>query len=1128
MRNLKKFLALALALVMTLPVLSIATAVFTDEEYINSAYEEAVDVLAALGVFQGRDDGSFDPQATITRAEVAAIIYRIATGDVNDEQVEMYSDNNKFDDVTSDQWFAGYVNYCANATYIKGRSDTIFDPDADITGYEVLAMILRVVGYDQNDEWTGPGWEIKVASTANELGVADGIKGTTLGSAVSREVVAQMLFEAIQIPCVTYTPAFGYNQNTTDLGSEQNESVGYKTFKLVGKTTDNDEWGRPSSEWKIDANENKEADTDDYALLTYEYEPAAVYTTMVDECDIAADLGIEKAMKIEAAYIDGLEIDPESELVSTSTKGTIDPFGVDCIVGGQGRLTEVYDMGSDGIRLVEINTYLAQVTDVIESVSDQKAHTSEAYIELSVYGMPEYMGEDAIWDGLPYSTNDEFAKGDYVLTTIYMYIAENEEDGFDYLYGEVKSVEPAIYGETGSIGWTNETAPDPNITTVKQTTYQDSDKFFLNYRSTEDSMTAVLDTYGNIIGLVCADKEAVASTYLVVEKIEWQNLSGTIGEGYAVADIILGDGTEVKGVVISTINGDPVDDNDTEFGGNESKASVSDNYKNNEAYYGHIYTYTVDENGNYEITYHGDKVVDYEAADGGSFTIKNGQTTISGETNKLSATNDTVFLILSSDNYTYKVYYGKNNVPTGKATEMCALTDENGYAVLVILKGFEADKGSTSSTSRTTTTFYAYVADLDKGGKSASNGVIYNVYKIGSTIPTVVYDKGDTLFPDATGIYKITVNNKNQIQEITLVVDDANTNEENDVTSSVTAEDGAFDRVMVVAPEKASSIQTAKYYDFEAGSVKLGAAYKDYSITDETTVINVTYEKDGCAALEEIEIGDVKAGDIVIIKYNEDDDTIADAIYVIAAGNEIFVASPITLTEMTYASDLSEFNEELSGEGFVITGILAEGFKIEAGSYLDFTICLDGTLIVSGSVVVAEDIYGGDDFTIIILSALIEDFEITTGTYTATVTLEEYETSNEVTFNYTAVPVTITSLEYDSQNDQFTVILTATGTIEENTPLTITITDGNEFSTSYQYVGDNYITDGSDFPVTLKNVNYTGNDHTLTVTVSCDGYAGVEAEFSIFTIGEITFKGTSIKYDLWRVFSDKKPICTFF
>ena len=233
MRNLKKILALALALVMTLSVMTVANAAFTDSKDITEAYTEAVDVLSGMGVFKGTGTGStFSPKQSITRAEVAAIIYRIVTGDVTDKQAGIYADYAKFKDVKSTAWYAGYVGYCSNANLIKGDGKGNFLPTATVTGYQALAMILRAMGYDVNGEFTGAGWEVKVASTAQQRGILVNVNAGTLGTAAAREVVAELLFQAIQKSTVVYTPALGYY--TADLlGGVATTSLGYKTFGLT-------------------------------------------------------------------------------------------------------------------------------------------------------------------------------------------------------------------------------------------------------------------------------------------------------------------------------------------------------------------------------------------------------------------------------------------------------------------------------------------------------------------------------------------------------------------------------------------------------------------------------------------------------------------------------------------------------------------------------------------------------------------------------------------------------------------------------------------------------------------------------------------------------------------------------
>ena len=248
MRNLKKFLALALAMVMAFSLMVTANAAhagtqYNDEDTVTPAFSEAVEVLTGMGVFQG-DSGSFRPASNITRAEVAAIIYRLATGDTGTDKMDLYTTRHPFTDVRSDAWYAGYVGYLYNAKIIKGTTATTFNPAGNVTGYEVLAMILRAVGYDKNDEFTGATWTVEVASTATNLGILRDIDSThygdTLHLASRRDVVASMLFRtAAFVPMVQYTLAFGYRDTgMVDgvIGTEKNPSLGAKNFNLSWTT----------------------------------------------------------------------------------------------------------------------------------------------------------------------------------------------------------------------------------------------------------------------------------------------------------------------------------------------------------------------------------------------------------------------------------------------------------------------------------------------------------------------------------------------------------------------------------------------------------------------------------------------------------------------------------------------------------------------------------------------------------------------------------------------------------------------------------------------------------------------------------------------------------------------------
>ena len=289
----KKLLAMVLALVMTLS-LAVSANAFTDDSKVSDSYAEAVAVLNGMGVFKGYEDGSFQPEGDITRAEVSAIVYRVYTQDVKDAKASMYATYNKFSDMAGAFWAAGYIGYCANAELVKGCPDGTFKPSGKVTGYEVLAMILRAVGYDKNNEFSGADWALHVAQTAQQLGVLDNVAKTTdLNAPASRELVAELLFQGIQKAQVTYTPAFGYVTDKV-IGTKTN-SLGEKNFKLASAVA-SDKWGRPATKWTYN--------TGDKSTLVVAKADAS-YTTKVDECDIAKDLGITSSKKIEAAYIDG-------------------------------------------------------------------------------------------------------------------------------------------------------------------------------------------------------------------------------------------------------------------------------------------------------------------------------------------------------------------------------------------------------------------------------------------------------------------------------------------------------------------------------------------------------------------------------------------------------------------------------------------------------------------------------------------------------------------------------------------------------------------------------------------------------------------------------------------------------
>ena len=217
MRNLKKILALVLALMMVLSVMVFASAAnyddYSDKDQVSPEYAEAVEVLTGMDIFWGSEN-SFYPKSNVTRAEVATLLYRIMTGDITGSQVGIYKDYGMFDDVLETNWFAGYVNYAANGELVVGVGDDKYNPQGNVTGYEWITMLLRAIGYDANGEISGSTWKITAASLAKQAGILGSFNEATLNSALTREQVAYLLFNAIQARKVNYTAAFGYRPSS--------------------------------------------------------------------------------------------------------------------------------------------------------------------------------------------------------------------------------------------------------------------------------------------------------------------------------------------------------------------------------------------------------------------------------------------------------------------------------------------------------------------------------------------------------------------------------------------------------------------------------------------------------------------------------------------------------------------------------------------------------------------------------------------------------------------------------------------------------------------------------------------------------------------------------------------------
>ena len=99
-------------------------------------FNHAISTLSSMGIVKGNPDGTFDPDAPITRAEFAAIAARFDDKNTNT--------TSNFSDIAS-HWAKNEIGVAANKGWINGYPDSTFRPDQYITRAEAMTLVNRVL-----------------------------------------------------------------------------------------------------------------------------------------------------------------------------------------------------------------------------------------------------------------------------------------------------------------------------------------------------------------------------------------------------------------------------------------------------------------------------------------------------------------------------------------------------------------------------------------------------------------------------------------------------------------------------------------------------------------------------------------------------------------------------------------------------------------------------------------------------------------------------------------------------------------------------------------------------------------------------------------------------------------------
>lgn len=150
--------------------------------------EDSAEILNKMKILNGYEDGSLRLENNITRAEFCALIVNMLGLKV-EENLE-----NRFSDIKEGAWYYNAINKVYELGYINGYEDGTFKPSNNITYAESCAIMVNILGY--NNELEGI-WPKNVINKANSLLILEGIKDIEAAHKMTRGEVSVLLVNSI-------------------------------------------------------------------------------------------------------------------------------------------------------------------------------------------------------------------------------------------------------------------------------------------------------------------------------------------------------------------------------------------------------------------------------------------------------------------------------------------------------------------------------------------------------------------------------------------------------------------------------------------------------------------------------------------------------------------------------------------------------------------------------------------------------------------------------------------------------------------------------------------------------------------------------------------------------------------
>ena len=722
MKNLKKVLALVLAVVMIMGTVAVASAKDYADVKADNDYAVAIDVLSNLNILDGFKTGetyNFQPDGYFTRAQAAKIVALVhnaaTTGKIKgqDEVSALYANaQNPFVDCNN-SWALPFINYCRITGLADGMTKTTYAPERRLTGVQWLKLMLTTLNFDTAKEgYTGTGWDVNVLNRANEIGLLEGLpEGWKAIDNVKRGEAAQILFNALNKYLVEYgqlIKSYGpTNAGTQDkpikasfVSNEQVSATGMKLVEKMGieiKDSFDDFW-RPVTTW---TNKNTAK-----TVATFFKNEVAKFTTLTSYCDILKAIGVSEASAekktFSGIFVNGFNNTAQLLPANNTATGYGHEKNRGCqseLVGGQGILTQVFKMADGSYRITEITPFLGHVQSAKKYTHPSTTQVTFDTINVRsghLTGAHFTRDSRTIYNETAVIASTDFATGDYALVYVtYKDAAVQGVTGIEAgtYSGAAKAAVVHATKATGTVATLNgaigESRSTPSQTRIDGTYVNDAWAFLLGYADAHtitNSGTKFVffyDTYGNVIGMI---GNVDAKNYFVAENINKTYEAGGVYTVNAKLVDFEKAPSDVKLTKVTSLTGNlPVKGNTVvaasyNYDGATAVVDFSlDNAKTpNTYYYGLIYSYAdgvlVREGqnttpaGNYAHAKNSAELT----ADFGSYTYK------------YKLTEDTKFLV-KKVNGDYETYAGYSALPALSATFMDYVEDANGYATLIYL-----------------------------------------------------------------------------------------------------------------------------------------------------------------------------------------------------------------------------------------------------------------------------------------------------------------------------------------------------------------------------------------------------------------------------------------------------------